>query len=50
MGREESGIRYFSRESDERPVKFVSGECDNEAGKNVIESLTLSCDFFELVQ
>jgi len=32
------------------PVKFVAGEWDNEADENVIESVTLAYDFFELVQ
>jgi phage tail-like protein len=32
------------------PVKFVAGEWDNEADENVIESVTLTFDFFELVQ
>lgn len=32
------------------PVKFVAGDWDNEADENVIESVTLSYDFFELVQ
>jgi len=32
------------------PVKFVAGEWDNEADENVIESVTLTYDFFELVQ
>lgn len=31
------------------PVKFVAGEWDNEADENVIESVTLTYDFFELV-
>lgn len=31
------------------PVKFVAGGWDNEADGNVIESVTLSYDFFELV-
>jgi len=30
------------------PVKFVAGEWDNEADENVIESVTLTYDFFEL--
>jgi phage tail-like protein len=29
---------------------FVAGEWDNEADENVIESVTLTYDFFELVQ
>jgi phage tail-like protein len=32
------------------PVKFVAGEWDNEADENVIESVTLTYDFFELKQ
>ena len=32
------------------PVKFVAGEWDNEADENVIESVTLTYDFFELQQ
>ncbi len=32
------------------PVKFVAGEWDNESDENVIESVTLAFDFFELVQ
>ena len=32
------------------PVKFVAGEWDNESYENVIESVTLTYDFFELVQ
>jgi phage tail-like protein len=32
------------------PVKFVAGEWDNESDENVIESVTLSFDFFELQQ
>jgi hypothetical protein len=31
-------------------VKFVAGEWDNEADENVIESVTLTFDYFELVQ
>jgi phage tail-like protein len=31
------------------PVKFVAGDWDNEADENVIESVTLTYDFFELV-
>jgi phage tail-like protein len=30
------------------PTKFVAGEWDNEADENVIESVTLTYDFFEL--
>ena len=30
------------------PVKFVAGEWDNESDENVIESVTLTYDFFEL--
>ena len=32
------------------PVKFVAGEWDNESDENVIESVTLTYDFFELIQ
>ena len=32
------------------PVKFVAGEWDNESDENVIESLTLTFDYFELIQ
>jgi hypothetical protein len=32
------------------PVKLVAGDRDNEADENVIESVTLTYDFFELVQ
>lgn len=32
------------------PVKFVAGDWDNESDENVIESMTLTYDFFELVQ
>jgi phage tail-like protein len=32
------------------PVKFVAGDWDNEADENVIESVTLTYDFFELKQ
>ena len=32
------------------PTKFVAGEWDNESDENVIESVTLTYDFFELVQ
>ena len=32
------------------PVKFVAGEWDNESDENVIESVTLTYDFFTLVQ
>lgn len=32
------------------PTKFVAGEWDNEADENVIESVTLTYDFFELIQ
>lgn len=31
------------------PVKFVAGEWDNESDENVIESVTLTYDFFEMV-
>lgn len=30
------------------PIKFVAGDWDNESDENVIESLTLTYDFFEL--
>jgi phage tail-like protein len=30
------------------PVKFVAGEWDNESDENIIESVTLTYDFFEL--
>jgi len=30
------------------PVKFVAGEWDNDSDENVIESVTLTFDFFEL--
>ena len=32
------------------PTKFVAGEWDNESDENVIESVTLTFDFFELIQ
>ncbi|MCG8419628.1 MAG: phage tail protein [Proteobacteria bacterium] len=32
------------------PVKFVAGDWDNEADENVIESVTLTYDFFQLIQ
>jgi phage tail-like protein len=32
------------------PVKFVAGDWDNESDENVIESVTLTYDYFELVQ
>ena len=32
------------------PVKFVAGEWDNDSDENVIESLTVTFDFFELIQ
>ena len=32
------------------PQKFVGGEWDNDSDENVIESVTLSYDFFELIQ
>ena len=32
------------------PTKFVAGDWDNEADENVIESVTLAYDFFELIQ
>ena len=31
-------------------VKFVAGDWDNESDENVIESVTLTFDFFELIQ
>ena len=31
------------------PVKFVAGEWDNESDETVIESVTLTYDFFELL-
>ena len=31
------------------PIKYVAGEWDNGADENVIEQLTLTYDFFELV-
>jgi phage tail-like protein len=30
------------------PIKFVAGDWDNESDENVIESLTLTYDFFDL--
>ena len=32
------------------PVKFTAGAWDNEADENVIESVTLTYDFFQLIQ
>lgn len=32
------------------PVKFVAGAWDNEADENVIESVTLTYDFFQLAE
>ena len=32
------------------PVKFVAGDWDNESDENVIESVTLTFDFFDLIQ
>lgn len=32
------------------PIKFAAGEWDNESDENVIEQVTLTHDFFELVQ
>ena len=32
------------------PVKFVAGEWDNDADENVIESVTLTYDFFTRVE
>jgi hypothetical protein len=31
-------------------VKFVAGDWDDEADENVVESVTLTSDLFELVQ
>ena len=31
------------------PTKFVAGEWDNDSDENVIESVTLTYDYFELV-
>ncbi|MDX9723014.1 MAG: hypothetical protein RBU37_19850 [Myxococcota bacterium] len=31
-------------------MKFVAGNWDNESDENVIESVTLTYDFFELIQ
>jgi phage tail-like protein len=32
------------------PTKFVAGEWDNDADENLVESITLTYDFFELIQ
>jgi phage tail-like protein len=32
------------------PTKFVAGEWDNDADENLVESVTLTYDFFELIQ
>jgi phage tail-like protein len=32
------------------PVKFVAGDWDNESDENVIEAVTLTYDFFEMIQ
>jgi phage tail-like protein len=32
------------------PMKLIAGEWDNEADENVIESVTLTYDYFDLVQ
>lgn len=32
------------------PIKFTAGEWDNDADENVIEQVTLTFDYFELVQ
>ena len=32
------------------PVKFVAGDWDNESDEKVIEHVTLTFDFFELIQ
>jgi phage tail-like protein len=32
------------------PTKFVAGEWDNDADENLLESVTLTYDFFELIQ
>lgn len=32
------------------PTKFVAGEWDNDSDENVIESVTLTYDFFELIR
>jgi len=47
--RDGSTLRRWSLSS-AWPVKFVAGDWDNEADENVIESVTLTYDFFELVQ
>ena len=47
----ETGQRRFpDRMAIEVKEQFVAGEWDNESDENVIESLTLTFDFFELVQ
>ena len=47
--RDGSTLRRWSL-SQAWPVKFVAGEWDNESDENVIEQVTLTYDFFELVQ
>jgi len=32
------------------PVQFIAGDWDNESDENVIESVTLTFDFLELIQ
>jgi phage tail-like protein len=32
------------------PTKFVAGEWDNDADENLVESITLTFDYFELIQ
>jgi phage tail-like protein len=32
------------------PTKFIAGEWDNDADENLVESITLTYDFFELLQ
>jgi hypothetical protein len=44
------GERRPRRLSRAWPTKFVAGEWDNESDEYVIESVTLTYDFFELVQ
>jgi hypothetical protein len=46
--RDGTTLRRWSRSRD-LPVKFVSGDWDNEVDENAIESVTLTYDFFELV-
>ena len=47
--RDGSTLRRWSLNS-AWPIKFVAGEWDNEADENVIESLTLAYDFFDLAK